>query len=304
MSSNSEFEALIYLIDDPDKEVRNEVAQKILELGEVILPILKDSLESVSFDTPEGMQRINELIEDIEADRLCKELKTWAEGDSDLLYGVWLANKTGNPDIEIHELNKEIERIKLEVWLDLRYDLTALEKVNVLNHVMFKRFGFKGNQEDYHNPSNSLLNRVFKSKKGSPISLAVIYSLVAQRLYIPVYGVNLPQHFILAYLDIEDLPTPGADAKGFSGNPPLQHETLFYINPFNEGAVFGRKHVEDFLSQINTEKQIHHFYPCENREIVLRIFRNLKNSYTLKGNERKILIYQKYIDALQPRDGL
>src|SRR5690606_25301401 len=145
------------------------------------------------------------------------------------------------------DLNKELERIKLEVWLDLRPDLTALEKINVLNHVFFKRFAFKGDNSDYHSPDNSFLHRVIKRKKGNPLSISILYSLVAQRLFIPVFGVNLPQHFVLAYLDMFDLPDPEADSKGLIGDVPQDEEILFYVNTFNEGAVFGKKHIETFL---------------------------------------------------------
>ncbi|MCK9481179.1 MAG: transglutaminase-like domain-containing protein [Bacteroidia bacterium] len=294
-----DFNALIYLIDDPDKTVREEVTNKILQLGDTILPSLKQSLENLPFDSPEGIERLNNLIREIELSKVSDNIVQWASSPEDLLKGIWLTNLTSGSDIDFNELNKEIERIKLEVWLDLRNDLTALEKVNILNHVFFKRFNFKGDNSDYHNPDNSFLNRVIKKKKGNPISLAILYSIVAQRLFIPIYGVNLPQHFILAYLDIPDLPSPNADSKGLMIDAPQGYDVLFYINPFNEGSVFGKKHVEIFLQQINIDNVApEQFYPCSNRDIVIRVLRNLYNSYAMRNQEFRVKQYEKLLNLL------
>ncbi len=294
-----DYNALIYLIDDPDKTVREEVTNKILQLGDAILPSLRQSLENLPFDSPEGIERLNHLIEEIEFAQISEKIIDWTQQPDDLLKGMWLTNLTSGSDIDYNELNKEIERIKLEVWLDLRSNLTALEKVNILNHVFFKRFNFKGDNTDYHNPDNSFLNRVLKKKKGNPISIAFIYSIVAQRLFIPIYGVNLPQHFILAYLDIPDLPSPNADSKGWVKDVPGGYDVLFYINPFNEGAVFGKKHIEVFLQQIKIDNVAPElFYPCSNKDIIIRVLRNLFNAYSLRNQDKKALQYKKLLDML------
>jgi hypothetical protein len=83
----------------------------------------------------------------------------------------------------------------------MNFDLNPTEKVKILNYILYQVHGFKGNVDSYHDPSNSFLNQVLETKKGNPILLAVLYILIAQRLNIPIYGVNLPQHFVLAYLE-------------------------------------------------------------------------------------------------------
>jgi regulator of sirC expression with transglutaminase-like and TPR domain len=298
MSNNKEFDALISLIDDPDDTVRGQVVGKILQLGEAILPQLKDNLEKANIESPEGLEKLAEIVAEIEFANLSEKILDWSQNPQDLLQGMWLTNLTGGAEVDLYDINKEIERIKLEVWLDLRHDLTALEKVNVLNHVFFKRFGFKGNNLNYHAPENSFLHKVVKNRQGNPISLAVLYALVAQRLYIPVYGVNLPQHFVLAYLDVPDLPSPGADSKGLIEEAPLNKEVLFYINPFNEGAVFGKKHIDEFLKQLNLEPVSNYYYPCSNKDVIKRVLRNLYNAYALKNQTEKVARYNSLIQKL------
>jgi len=75
-------------------------------------------------------------------------------------------------------------------------------------------------------------------KKGNQTALAIIYSVIAQKLDIPVYGINLPQHFILGYVDE-------------SAQPETENGVLFYINTFNKGFIFGKRDVDMFLKQLN-----------------------------------------------------
>jgi regulator of sirC expression with transglutaminase-like and TPR domain len=104
----------------------------------------------------------------------------------------------------------------------------------------------------------------------------MLYIILAQKLKIPVYGVNLPQHFILAY--VSEL----AD-----GVPSLE-DVLFYINPFNKGAVFTRKEIELFIQQLKIDPDRSFFAPCSNVEIIKRLIGSLIYSYTQLGYPEKI----------------
>ena len=113
------------------------------------------------------------------------------------------------------------------------------------------------------------------SLKANQISLAIIYSIIAQKLDIPVYGVNLPQHFILAYVD-ETLD------EGFD------NQVLFYINAFNKGFIFGRQDVDAFLKQLNLRPDMRFYAPCSNSDIIQRIIRNLISAYENAGADDKV----------------
>jgi regulator of sirC expression with transglutaminase-like and TPR domain len=104
-------------------------------------------------------------------------------------------------------------------------------------------------------------------------------------LDIPVYGVNLPQQFVLAYKDDSSM------ARLFSVNP--SDKILFYINPFNRGSIFSRKEIDSFLIQINTERREEYYAICDNKVIVIRMLNNLIHSYTLMGYEQKVKDLQR-----------
>jgi regulator of sirC expression with transglutaminase-like and TPR domain len=141
--------------------------------------------------------------------------------------------------------------------------------------VFYNIHGFTGNTSNHQDPQNSYLSQVLETKKGNQISLAIIYSIIAQKLDIPVYGVNLPQHFILAYVD-------ETQETEFEGG------ILFYINAFNKGFIFGRRDVDMFLKQLNLKAEKQFYEPCSNADIVRRVLRNLISAYENLGSAEKV----------------
>src|SRR5436309_107486 len=66
-----------------------------------------------------------------------------------------------------------------------------------LHELLFDELGFTGNAEDYYNPINSYLPAVLEMKKGLPITLSLVYKIVADRLGLRTWGVGLPGHFLI-----------------------------------------------------------------------------------------------------------
>ncbi len=273
--NKKEIFALISLLDDPDESVFQHVSMKFLSLGENVIPVLEDAWEH-SFDTL-IQNRIENIIHQIQFDIIKDELKHWAEPENqDLLEGALLIARYQYPDVDIPKIHKQIAQIKQDVWLELNDYLTALEKIKIINHIIFDVHNFSGNTTNYHAPQNSYINNVLESKKGNPLLLSIIYTIVAQSLEIPIYGVNLPEHFILCYVDVEVMGIP--TTKGNEGS-----NVLFYINPFSKGAVFGQKEVDAFLMQLKLPPLAKYYEPCSNLEIIKRLLRNLIASYEKLG---------------------
>jgi regulator of sirC expression with transglutaminase-like and TPR domain len=66
-----------------------------------------------------------------------------------------------------------------------------------MHQFLFEEQGFIGNTEDYYNPANSYLPAVLETRQGLPITLSLIYKIVAERLGFRCWGVALPGHFIV-----------------------------------------------------------------------------------------------------------
>ena len=285
-----EIGSLIKLLDDTDNEVYTHIEEKLLSLGNHVIPFLETAW-SQSFDAL-LQERIERIIHRIQFDSLKVELRKWFKEESkDLLKGTILIARYQYPDLDEEKIRTTIEQIKREIWLELNDKLTALEKVRIINHIFFSVYNFSGNTANYHAPQNSYINNVLESKKGNPLSLSIIYSLIAQGLALPIYGVNLPEHFILAYKD--DQPILSAAAEEIS--PRI----LFYINVFSKGMVFNRKEIDAFLKQLKIKPTMEYYEPCSNIAILQRLVRNLMFSYhKLGGHTDKISELQELMDAL------
>ena len=282
--NEKEVDSLIKLLDDPDAEVFQHVEQKLIMMAPEVIGRL-ETVWGQSFDVM-LQTRIENLIHKIQFEDVLQELELWKlSGSFDLLQGLIIVNKYQYPDLDEQKIINQIESIKRDAWLDMIYSMSAVEKVRLLNNIIYNAHGFSGNTSNYHDPQNSYVGQVLETHKGNPILLACIYSIVAQKLDIPIYGVNLPKHFILAYTEDH---TPVENKDGI----------LFYINAFNRGQIFGRHDVVAFLKQLNLAPNDDFVLPCTNVDIITRVLRNLVTSYSQAGNAAKTEEINRMLDLL------
>jgi len=274
MINEAEINSLIKLLDDPDQEIYNHVHEKLLTYGPTAITYLESAFEQ-AFDSIQ-QERIANLVHEIQFGILKQDLELWHQsGAFDLLRGALIINKYQYPDLDEQKVINQIEAIKRDIWMQMMFEGSPADQVKLINHVLYNIYGFSGNTTNHQDPQNSYLSQVLETKKGNQISLAIIYSVVAQKLDIPIYGVNLPQYFILAYLD------ENAKTEFESG-------ILFYINAFNKGLIFGRRDVDMFLKQLNLNLDKQFYEPCSNTDIARRILRNLISSYENLGSAEKV----------------
>jgi regulator of sirC expression with transglutaminase-like and TPR domain len=274
MINPTEVNSLIRLLDDPDGEIFEHVHHKLLSYGPEAIEYLEQAWEQ-AFDSIQ-QERIANLVHEIQFDILKKDLQLWHQsGAFDLLQGILIINRYQYPDLDEQKVINQIETIKRDIWIQMMNESSPAEQVKLINHVFYSIYGFNGNTTNHQDPQNSYISQVLETKKGNQISLAIIYSIIAQKLDIPVYGVNLPQHFILAYLD-DSLQSE------FEGG------ILFYINAFNKGFIFGRRDVDMFLKQLHLKFDKQFYEPCSNTDIIKRVLRNLVSSYEHLGSSDKV----------------
>lgn len=263
---DTELKALVSLLDDEDTQIVSHVEEKIRSLGTGIIPFLEQEWES-NFNS-QVQRRIEDLIHTLQYELLKERIQNWYKSeDQDLLTGMWLISTYQYPDLELIKLKQELEQIYYETWLEFKPDLYPFDQIKVINGVLFNKLKFGANTKNFHSPGNSLLNVVLETHKGNPITLCVIYLMVSQKLKLPVYGVNLPNLFVLTYKD--------------------EHHTPFYINAFNKGLIFSRQDIENYINELHLTPQSSFFEPCSNLEIIRRVFRNLIMSFDKMGEHAK-----------------
>ncbi len=264
--NNKELKALVSLLEDDDVEIVNHVEGKIKSLGTYIIPYLEFEWEN-SFN-PVVQKRIEELVHSLQFELLKEKLQAWkANGGKDLLEGVWLINTYQYPDLDYADLSKQLEQMYYEAWLEFKSDIHPVDQIKILNSVIFNKLHFGANTKNFHSPGNSMLSVVLQTKKGNPISLCVIYMLVAQKLKMPVYGVNLPNLFVMTY---------------------KQDDVQFYVNAFNRGLVFSKKEIDEYIANLKLSPNDRFYEPCTNEDIVARMLRNLINAHEKLGHTERV----------------
>ncbi|HMM12232.1 MAG TPA: transglutaminase-like domain-containing protein [Bacteroidales bacterium] len=277
MNDKSELQALISLVDEPDISLYARVRNRIFDYGMQAVPALEEAFDNC----PDNLvqDRIVSLIHEIQQQHLYNELHHWKLfGGQDLLTGFLIVTRHQYPDLDIDNITRQVGRLIQDVYNELNPQLTPLEKTRVLNHVLYDINKFSGNTSNLQAPENFYIKNLLETRKGNPISLGMLYLLLARGMRIPIYGVDLPRHFVLAYLDERyDLPVSQAS----------EEQVLFYLNPFNKGAVFTRNEIELYIRQLKLVRERSYFVPCDNVAIISRLINGLAEAWRAASNEQK-----------------
>lgn len=284
-----EIKALITLLDDENGEIFHHVRDRLVGYGNEVVPNLEAAWEE-SFN-PLIQQRIEDIVHRIQYVGVESALQDWVKGSQNLLEG-WLAlTRYQYPDLDASKIIAQIDRIKKDAWIELNEEQTALEKIKILNHILFAIHGFAGNSTNYHAPGNNFLNNVMESKKGNAVSLAGLYVILAQKLGLPVYGVNLPEHFVLCYKDESPVT--------MLFNLSDEERILFYINPLNRGSVFSRREIDVFLKRLNLSYHKPYYAPASNITILRQLVQNLIRAYREDGRTEKCTELENLLEILK-----
>ena len=261
----SELKALVVLLDDEDTEVVSHVENQIRSQGTGIIPFLEQEWEE--HFNPTLQRRLEDLIHMLQFELLQERLAAWQSGEEkELLEILWLIGTYQYPDLDHQELSQQIEQLYIETWRELKDGLSPFDQVKIINSVLFDRFKFRANTKNFHSPANSMINSVLESKRGNPISLSSIYLLIAQKLGLPIYGVNLPNLFILTY---------------------KSDQMQFYINTFNRGLIFSKDDIINYIEHLQLPLKDSYFEPCTHYDIAVRFLRNLVVSFEKLGEYQK-----------------
>jgi regulator of sirC expression with transglutaminase-like and TPR domain len=265
---------LISLLEDPDKQVFDSVSNRLIEMGEAAVSPLEKRWElTLRHDLQE---RIEQVIKRIQHHSLANQIRHWRKtGGTNLLQGASLVARIQYPELLTDKLEHQLEQMTKDIWLELNDQLTALEKVRVINYFLYNIHKFDRSLKKAHSPQLYLINHVLDTRKGSPVLLGLIYAELARRLDLPIFGVNLPRNFVLCYYDQDYQDDPNG--------------ILFYINPSDKGTVLGVRELKAFLRHLKIEEKEFYFTPCSNIDVMERLLVNLGYAFDRSGQKDKAL---------------
>ncbi len=189
------------------------------------------------------------------------------------------------PDLDVDACLARIEELAAALQRRLRADISAADKIILLNRYLFDELGFRGNRENYYDPRNSFLNDVLGRKLGIPLTLAIIYLEIGRRIGLPLQGVSFPGHFLVKCSLREGAVILDPYARGIS----LSFDDLKQrIRNLDHSAEPSRSVIAGMLTG------------ASNRDMLLRLLRNLKSIYTEQKAWLKALSAADHIIFVTP----
>ncbi len=294
MDNNNEIEALISLLDDNDPEVFDHVAEKLLSLGPGVIDKLEDAYTSIP--NPIMQERIEEIIHKIQFSQVEKDFTNWVEYESsDLLKGIIIITRHQYAELDEDQLLKTISRIQKDIWIGINNYLSPLEQMNVVNQTLFSHYQFLGLQNTDDELRYMYINNVLDAFKGNHFSIGLLYLVLCQQLDLPVYGVRLNTHFILART--KDYITDFEDTEN------NKKEVLFYINPYNKGLAFSDREINNYLTKLDVEITDKYFLPASNKDILKEYLRYLMRLHDKPKDVMKLNDLRKLEDIIGDEGG-
>ena len=250
-SSPGEINALAQLLDDPDADVQASVQARLNELGHQAVPELLAARD----DADAALRPIiDAAIRDLHFDHV---YRAWSlvmdASDVNLERGAFLLALYRFPGLDIPSYRRRLDDFAAQARPEVER-VSGVERAFALSDVMCRTLGFAGNEEHYYDPNNSYLNRVIDRRLGIPISLSVVYLLLGARLNLPVYGVNLPAHFLVKYVS--------------------EHDEV-YLDLFNGGEYVSKEACLRFLLKAGMKPRPVYLQAADPQHILLRMGRNL-----------------------------
>lgn len=288
MQANKEIRALLQLIDDPDDEVFDTVANRLLGFGREIIPNLEQLWEAT---VDEGLQeRIETLIHRVHFNDLQDEFLEWSNSKNpELLRGAILVAKYQFPDLNIPSILTQFDQIRRSIWLELNNYLTPLEQVNVFNSILYNYYKLQGHELTEREPKYFFINQVLESKQGNSYSLGVLYLALCELLDIPIFAIDLPRQFVFAYIDTLH--------HFYRQDDDAVQQIQFYVDPLS-GMVYTQKDVDTYLRKINYNDRDAYMSPLSSKRVIFKMLEELALCYRYKREEAKAEEIQSLMNIL------
>ena len=240
--------AILRLLDDDEQETVMLVKRKLEEVStvEALRGLRAEASNRAAKHLDDLIQRLLQRDADVRFTELCRSFPEQGEVEE----ACWLLAATFRPDEDVAPFQK-----MLDDWgAGLRPRLVGLnepeDRVSALSSYMMREVGLRGNEGDYYNIDNSVLPRVVETRRGIPITMALVYQLVAKRAGLAIDGVGLPGHFV------------------------ARHESVFF-DPFHGGKRIGLEECAALLEQQNLVLTPQHLLPTSARQMLVRMLTNI-----------------------------
>ncbi len=263
-------------MDDPSPAVRQAIVDELIKQGSKGRRFLNDLCKGSDLEL---RRHAFSVLEILEKDSPVKMFSRFIKSQNyELESGYFLLSRVEAPDLKVTDYMKRMDDIALRCQTLFTAPLSPRDRCRIMNRVIFHEYGFTGNRSDFNNPSNTFIHTLFETRKGLPISLAILYLMVADRLELDLVPVGVPGRFMVGC---------------FLENDP------FFIDVYENGVF---RTIDDLLFYLDAnqlEADLGHFGPCPIGEVLCRCCRNLAQQYLLLFDEDKAVLYQSFVEEFE-----
>jgi regulator of sirC expression with transglutaminase-like and TPR domain len=163
--------------------------------------------------------------------------------------------------------------------------LSLEEQADAISDHLYGQLGFRGNEQEYYDPRNSLLPDVLERKLGIPITLALVYCEVARRAGVRARGVSFPGHFLVRV------------------DSASEEERYVVVDPFFGGRRLDTPALQRLLERTSPGQKLspaEHLAVATPRTMLVRMLINLKWIYATRGDSARALLALDRIISLTP----
>ena len=191
------------------------------------------------------------------------------------------------PELDVQAVLGDVDRLLERVRRRLPADAGQLQRLRVLNQFFFNELGFGANLNNYYDPDNSLIHVLLSTRRGIPISLALLWMELAQGLGLTARGVAFPGHFMVKV----NLPMGQAVIDPTTGQSLSREQLSERLEPYRNAGSF----MEDMEAPLGLYLQ-----SAPPRDIMARMLRNLKEIYRTQEDWPRMLAVQERLIVLLP----
>lgn len=192
-----------------------------------------------------------------------------------------------HPDLDVEQVLGDVDQLLARLKRRLPADAPDLQRLRALNQFFFRDLGFGGNINDYYDPDNSYLNVVLRTRRGIPITLAVLWLELAVGMGLNARGVAFPGHFMVKV----NLPKGQVVIDPFSGQSLSREELVERLEPFRLKSGIA----DEFEVPMGLYLQ-----SAPPREIISRMLRNLQDIHKTQEDWQRLIAVQNRLIVLQP----
>ncbi len=194
------------------------------------------------------------------------------------------------PELDVQQVLGEVDQLQARLQRRIPTDATPLHKLRMLSQYFYRDLKFGGNVNNYYDPDNSYISQMLHSRRGIPISLAVLWLELAQGLGLAASGLGFPGHFMLKV----KLPLGQVVIDPMNGQSLSRDDLLSMLEPYQGRASYPGWVDEAVPMGLYLQS-------ASPREIIARMLRNLKEIHTTQEDWPRLLTVQNRLLVLQPQ---